>query len=65
VLGLLIGLLLAFGLEYLQSDVLRSSEDVERHVGVVVLGAIPIMGSGDGESTGGGKSRRFALFKGR
>lgn len=65
VLGLLIGLLLAFGLEYLQSDVLRSSEDVERHVGVVVLGAIPIIGDGDGDSRGDGRTRRFALFKAR
>jgi capsular polysaccharide biosynthesis protein len=61
VLGLLIGLLLAFGLEYLQSDVLRSSDDVERFVGVPVLGSIPTMGSG--ESTGGSdaRSRSFAL----
>lgn len=65
VLGLLIGLLLAFGLEYLQSDVLRSSEDVERHVGVVVLGAIPTIGGGDGESRRDGRTRRFALFKAR
>jgi len=65
VLGLLIGFLLAFGLEYLQSDVLRTSEDVERHVGVVVLGAIPIMGDGDGDSRGDGRTRRFALFKAR
>jgi capsular polysaccharide biosynthesis protein len=47
VLGLLVGLLLAFGLEYLQSDVLRSSDDVERFVDVPVLGAIPSMSSGD------------------
>ncbi len=65
VLGLLIGLLLAFGLEYLQSDVLRSSEDVERHVGVVVLGAIPTIGGGDGDSRRDGRTRRFALFKAR
>jgi capsular polysaccharide biosynthesis protein len=65
VLGLLIGLLLAFGLEYLQSDVLRTSEDVERHVGVVVLGAIPTIGGGDGDSRRDGRTRRFALFKAR
>lgn len=41
VLGLLIGLLLAFGLEYLEADVLRTTDDVERHVGVTVLGSIP------------------------
>ncbi len=55
VLGLLVGLLLAFGLEYLQSDVLRSSDDVERFVDVPVLGSIPTMGSGD--STGGSDAR--------
>jgi capsular polysaccharide biosynthesis protein len=50
VLGLLIGLLLAFGLEYLESDVLRSTEDVERHVGVTVLGSIPTIGALEGSS---------------
>jgi capsular polysaccharide biosynthesis protein len=55
VLGLLIGLLLAFGLEYLESDVLRSTEDVERHVGVTVLGSIPTIGGSGGA---GGRKRR-------
>jgi capsular polysaccharide biosynthesis protein len=61
VLGLLIGLLLAFGLEYLESDVLRSAEDVERHVGVPVLGSIPTIGAGQGVPSAEGKRRRFAL----
>jgi capsular polysaccharide biosynthesis protein len=61
VLGLLIGLLLAFGLEYLESDVLRSSEDVERHVGLPVLGSIPSLGSGEGTAGAEGKRRRLAL----
>jgi capsular polysaccharide biosynthesis protein len=61
VLGLLIGLLLAFGLEYLQSDVLRSTEDVERHVGVAVLGSIPTIRAGDGASDRENKPRRSAL----
>jgi len=60
VLGLLIGLLLAFGLEYLESDVLRSTEDVERHVGVAVLGAIPIIRGGDGATRSEEKRRRLA-----
>jgi capsular polysaccharide biosynthesis protein len=55
VLGLLVGLLLAFGLEYLESDVLRSTEDVERNVGVTVLGSIPTIGGL--EDSGGGPSR--------
>jgi capsular polysaccharide biosynthesis protein len=61
VLGLLIGLLLAFGLEYLESDVLRSAEDVERHVGVPVLGSIPTISARDGVAGAEGKKRRFAL----
>lgn len=61
VLGLLIGLLLAFGLEYLESDVLRSTEDVERHVGVAVLGSIPTIRGGDGATDPEKRPRRFAL----
>lgn len=61
VLGLLIGLLLAFGLEYLESDVLRSTEDVERHVGVAVLGSIPTIMGGDGATDREKRPRRFAL----
>ncbi len=65
VLGLLIGLLLAFGLEYLESDVLRSPEDVERHVGVPVLGTIPTI-SGSGGIAGRERKRgRFALRRWR
>ena len=60
VLGLLIGLLLAFGLEYLESDVLRSPEDVERYVGVPVLGSIPTISASEGMASGGRKRRRFA-----
>jgi capsular polysaccharide biosynthesis protein len=41
ILGLVVGLVLAFVLEYLD-DTLKSSEDVERFVGLPTLGAIPI-----------------------
>ncbi len=61
VLGLLIGLLLAFGLEYLESDVLRSPEDVERYVGVPVLGSIPTISGSSGVAGAEGKRRLFAL----
>jgi capsular polysaccharide biosynthesis protein len=61
VLGLLIGLLLTFGLEYLESDVLRSTGDVERHVGVAVLGSIPTIRGGDGATDREKRPRRFAL----
>jgi capsular polysaccharide biosynthesis protein len=56
VLGILIGLLLAFGLDYIESDVLRSSEDVERHVGIAVLGAVPAV-----SVSAGGTGRRLVL----
>ena len=61
VLGLAIGLLLAFGLEYLQSDVLRSTDDVEQHVGVAVLGSIPTIRAGDGTTGREGNRRRSVL----
>src|SRR5690606_15650364 len=40
ILGLVVGLLLAFVLEFLD-DTLKTSDDVERSVGLTVLGAIP------------------------
>ncbi len=39
--GILVGLLVILFLEWLEMDVIRSSEDVERAIDVVVLGAIP------------------------
>lgn len=41
ILGALIGLIIVFVLEWLESDVVRTAEDVERYIGVTVLGAIP------------------------
>jgi capsular polysaccharide biosynthesis protein len=41
VLGAIVGAIIVFFLEWLQSDILRSSADVEKAVGVTVLGAIP------------------------
>lgn len=41
ILGALIGLMIVFVLEWLESDIVRSTEDVERFIGVTVLGAIP------------------------
>lgn len=40
ILGLVVGFLLAFVLEFLD-DTLKSSADVERYVGLTILGAIP------------------------
>ncbi|WP_322488429.1 YveK family protein [Chloroflexus sp.] len=41
ILGLVVGVLLAFALEYLD-DTLKTPEDVERFVGLPTLGAIPL-----------------------
>jgi len=39
--GTLIGAIVVFILEWLESDTIRSSEDVERNVGIAVMGVIP------------------------
>jgi capsular polysaccharide biosynthesis protein len=43
ILGALIGVLVVFALEYLESDVVRTTEDIERYLGVPALGLIPTM----------------------
>lgn len=45
VLGALIGLIIIFVLEWLDSDIVRTAEDVERVIGVTVLGSIPTIGA--------------------
>ncbi len=42
VLGALLGLLLVFGLEWLEADILRTPASVERTLGLPVVGAIPV-----------------------
>ncbi len=42
IFGVFVGMIVVFVLEWLESDVLRSSEDVERQTGLVVLGIIPV-----------------------
>lgn len=39
--GALIGALVVFILEWLESDTIRTSEDIERHIGIAVMGIIP------------------------
>jgi capsular polysaccharide biosynthesis protein len=46
ILGALIGVLVVFALEYLESDVVRTTEDIERYLGVPALGLIPMMMDG-------------------
>ncbi len=45
IIGLLLGVGLVFFLEAIESNILRSSDDVERALGTAVLGAIPAMGA--------------------
>jgi capsular polysaccharide biosynthesis protein len=42
VFGAIVGGIIVFFLEWLQSDILRTAADVEKAVGVTVLGAIPL-----------------------
>jgi capsular polysaccharide biosynthesis protein len=44
ILGALIGVLIVFVLEWLESDIVRTAEDIERYIGVTVLGSIPTFG---------------------
>jgi len=41
VFGALIGAIVVFVLEWLESDTIRTSEDIERHIGIAVMGIIP------------------------
>ena len=41
--GILVGVLAVFVLEWLEADVIRTTEDTERNAGVAVLGAIPVI----------------------
>ncbi len=62
VLGGLLGLIILFVLEWLESDVVRSNEDVERYVGVPVIGAIPTIGARQPRAAGAGVAR-LAFWK--
>jgi len=50
ILGLGLGALSALLLEYRGADVIRSPEDMERYVGVAVLGSIPTISAGKGSA---------------
>jgi capsular polysaccharide biosynthesis protein len=56
VFGAIVGGIIVFFLEWLQSDILRTPADVEKSVGVSVLGAIPA-----GSEPGAGGKRRWGL----
>jgi capsular polysaccharide biosynthesis protein len=50
ILGVLIGVIIVFVLEWLESDVVRTTEDVERYLGVPALGLIPTVTNGTARS---------------
>ncbi len=50
ILGLAIGALAALLLEYQEADIIHSPEDMERYVGVAVLGSIPTISAGEGSA---------------
>jgi capsular polysaccharide biosynthesis protein len=56
--GLLVGAMVVFFLEWLEMDTLRTAGDVERAIGVAVLGAIPPV-SGDAPLPAGEKHRQL------
>ncbi|MBI5563849.1 MAG: hypothetical protein HY870_03065 [Chloroflexi bacterium] len=45
VIGLMLGMLIVFFLESIESNILRAPDDVERAVGLTVIGAIPAAGA--------------------
>ena len=45
VIGLMLGVLIVFFLESIESNILRVPDDVERAVGLTVIGAIPAIGA--------------------
>lgn len=56
--GVLVGAIVIFFLEWLEMDTLRTAGDVERVIGVAVLGAIPPV-SGDTSHSAGEKRRQL------
>lgn len=60
IFGVLLGGLVVFFLEWLESDIVRTAEDVERYIGVPVLGTIPTMA---GRTASTGRRRWLPSFK--
>ena len=46
ILGALAGVSLAFLLEWLEADIIRTSDDVEEQIGVAVLAVVPAVSAG-------------------
>jgi capsular polysaccharide biosynthesis protein len=58
----MVGVVIVFFLEWLESDIVRTAEDVERHVGVAVVGSIPAIASE--ETIPVKRKRRWAFLRG-
>jgi protein tyrosine kinase modulator len=62
VLGALLGVIVLFVIEWLESDIVRSNEDVERFIGVPVIGTIPTIS--ERETASGATARpRLAFWR--
>lgn len=59
ILGALVGVLIVFLLEYLESSYVRNADDVERLLGLTVLGSIPTMTEKAAVASQGLRSRRW------
>ena len=51
ILGALLGVIVVFVLEWLDSDIVRTTEDIERVLGVAVLGSIPTIAERESASS--------------
>ena len=63
VLGVLLGALFVFALEWLESAMVRSAEDVERYVGVAVLGSIPTISNRESAQSAPNRAPRLAFWR--
>jgi capsular polysaccharide biosynthesis protein len=61
IFGVMVGVVIVFFLEWLESDIVRTAEDVERHVGVAVVGSIPAIASEEAVSVK--RKRRWAFLR--
>ncbi len=59
ILGGLVGVMVVFVLEFLQSAFLRTTEDVEKQLGLTVLGAIPTLSDKSSATAAQGTARRW------
>jgi len=63
IFGAMLGVVIVFFLEWLESDIVRTAEDVERHVGIAVLGSIPAITSEEVVPVRARRKRRWAFLR--